>query len=921
MRCFLLRYGVPAFGAALFPFLIAAQALTYEWAGAFLGVGNTYVTAQVVDAEGNIYLQGSAVGNMDLDPGAATVPFSVAGTDMFLVKLNAEGEFQWGHGLTGPGADYGSALQLLANGDLLQVFQFEGTMDLDHGAGAQLETSAGQHDIGVRRISPAGDLIWAKRIGGIGREEPEAVCETPEGELVLVGAFTSVTVLDPAGVQGVHDAGGPGGLTLNMFMVKLDATGNYIWSVTAGGEQHDRYSSVANLPNGNLLVKGTVEYAPADVDPGPGVHTIDPGDGRHSVLLEFNGGGSVVNVREISSTDQADIHEMLVDPLGQVFVLGQFDVDINFGPGTPTLTGSLDGYMAKYGADGSFLWARSFSAGSINTIALTFNQQGEMLFGGWFTSNFDADPGPGSALQVAAGSTDAFLVKVDADGNYRWAHTFGSTGTDQVRAIHVGADGALTVAGAFSGTVDMDPSPATNQLVAQEGMDGYVIRLLEAPCAGLLYQVDTLEPVQCEQLGSIAGTIVGGLAPYTVEWNTTPPQSGTSMTFAAPGTATVEVADGTGCIHTRTLILPGTTYQSFDLTPVLVFTPIRVVNPSHMWVAVVNAGCTPLDAVLQVVLPPQTTFTGAVPPPATVDGDTLTWSLPQLDATIPPLTVQIDFFVEQGTPVNEYICFDAVLLPVVGDEVPANNTQTYCAHVLNSYDPNDKQVIPAGLCDEGFVPMDQVLRYAVRFQNTGNAPALRVVVVDSLSPLLDPASLRLITNSHPMVAEWMPGNVLRFVFDDINLPDSSSNELESHGHVVFELSPVAGHQPGDEVTNNVGIYFDYNDPVITNSVRNTYTATLPTDCDVVGVVENPATATVQIYPNPVIDYARILFSAPLPSDSHVELIDVNGRVLRSWNGNGTREMILTRYGIAAGLYSLRVVAQDGSLFTARLLMD
>ena len=172
-----------------------------------------------------------------------------------------------------------------------------------------------------------------------------------------------------------------------------------------------------------------------------------------------------------------------------------------------------------------------------------------------------------------------------------------------------------------------------------------------------------------------------------------------------------------------------------------------------------------------------------------------------------------------------------------------------CNTVRISYDPNDRQVVPVGRCDEGFVPIDQVMRYTVRFQNTGNASAMRVVVVDSLSPLLDPVSLRLISNSHPMVAEWMPGHVLRFVFDGIDLPDSTSNEPESHGHVVFELSPVATQQEGDEVTNAVGIFFDYNDPIITNTMHHTFTADVPIDCFSVGITEQGSTG-ILVFPNP-----------------------------------------------------------------------
>lgn len=847
----LLRHGLLALCAVLFPLLSAAQALTYDWAGGFIGAGNQYVTNQVVDADGSIYIQGTAAGAMDLDPGPAVVPFNTVGTDIFLVKLNADGVFQWGYGQSGSGTEYSDVLEQLANGDLLQVFRFNGTMDMDPGAGVQMETSAGEYDMGVRRISPTGDLIWAKRIGGIGTEEPKSLCETAEGDLVLVGGFTNHTVLDPAGVLGMHAEPGASGMTQDMFMVKLDATGNYLWSVSAGGLQHDCYTRVANLPNGNLLVSGLVEYAPADVDPGPGVYTVDPGDGKHGVLLEFDGSGAVVNIREISSSDRTEITNILVDPTGQVFVLGEFQGDVSFGAGTPTLTGSYHAFLAKYGADGSFLWAKPFAATSHRSGAMSFDPQGNVLCGGWYTGTFDADPGPGIAPLVSAGGMDAFLLKVDADGNYRWAYSFGSTSGDQVRGIHVDADGALTLTGTFTGTVDMDPGPAVHEMVGQDGMEGCVMRYHEAPCAGLLYQVDAYTPVLCDQVGSIAGTVIGGVAPYTVEWNTIPPQNDPYFEFTSPGMVTVQVSDATGCSQSRTLILQGATYQAFDLLPALTLSAIRPLDPAHLWVDVVNGGCFATDTELRVVLPAHTTYTGAVPPPSTMEGDTLIWYLPQLEAAIPPLSVRVDFFAEMDTPADELLCFYAQVLPQVGDVAPANNTHTTCAYLQFSLDPNDKHVDPIGLCGAGYVPMDQVLRYTVRFQNTGNAPALRVAVMDSLSPLLDPASLRVIANSHPMVAEWMPGHVLRFVFDNIDLPDSTSNEPESHGHVVFELAPVAAIQSGDEVTNNVGIYFDYNEPVITNTVHNTYTADMPTACsEEVGVAELAHFPNIRLYPDP-----------------------------------------------------------------------
>jgi hypothetical protein len=159
----------------------------------------------------------------------------------------------------------------------------------------------------------------------------------------------------------------------------------------------------------------------------------------------------------------------------------------------------------------------------------------------------------------------------------------------------------------------------------------------------------------------------------------------------------------------------------------------------------------------------------------------------------------------------------------------------FCAFIIsNFYSPcvfgqNDKQVYPQGICIDKFTKRsDLPLTYTIRFQNTGTAPALRINIVDSLSSLLNRRSLRVVGTSHAMVVDTTANNnVINFVFDNINLPDSASSPALSQGYVIFELSEIVAHTDTSRITNKSYIYFDTNAPIITNSVRNTIINALP----------------------------------------------------------------------------------------------
>ena len=144
-----------------------------------------------------------------------------------------------------------------------------------------------------------------------------------------------------------------------------------------------------------------------------------------------------------------------------------------------------------------------------------------------------------------------------------------------------------------------------------------------------------------------------------------------------------------------------------------------------------------------------------------------------------------------------------------------------CQENIGSFDPNDKTGYPKGFCQAHYIRSGQDIEYKIRFQNTGTDTAFNIVVTDTLSNFLSPASVRPGTSSHPYEFELLGEGVVKFSFPSIMLPDSNINEPGSHGFVKFTVSQQPNVAMGSVIENYAGIYFDFNEPVYTNIYKHT----------------------------------------------------------------------------------------------------
>ncbi|MBK7937879.1 MAG: hypothetical protein IPJ82_12655 [Lewinellaceae bacterium] len=180
-----------------------------------------------------------------------------------------------------------------------------------------------------------------------------------------------------------------------------------------------------------------------------------------------------------------------------------------------------------------------------------------------------------------------------------------------------------------------------------------------------------------------------------------------------------------------------------------------------------------------------------------------------------------------------------------------------CKDITGSFDPNDKQGFPLGYGTEHLVEPNTDIEYLIRFQNTGTAAAHKVVIRDTLSALLDPASIRMGPVSHPYTWSLEGQGFLTVTFADINLPDSNANELASHGFVSFNISQKPGLPDLTVIRNEASIYFDFNAAVLTNETVHRIGRDF---IEIVPVLEPEAPVwAVHIAPNPVAETAVLTF--------------------------------------------------------------
>ncbi|MEO6037601.1 MAG: T9SS type A sorting domain-containing protein, partial [Saprospiraceae bacterium] len=268
-------------------------------------------------------------------------------------------------------------------------------------------------------------------------------------------------------------------------------------------------------------------------------------------------------------------------------------------------------------------------------------------------------------------------------------------------------------------------------------------------------------------------------------------------------------------------------------------------------------------------------------------------------------TYNFDMQVPANAPLGELLHFSMDILPLAGDIFPGDNHVEWTQTVVGSYDPNDKQVSPGENEWGGSIyEKDSVLRYTIRFQNTGSHPATTVEIRDTLDEDLDVGSIITGATSHPFKMLFEGKNGLIFRFENINLPDSLFSQAASQGFVTFTIQRKPNLPIGTVIPNRAGIYFDFNAPVPTNWVESVLRPPAGTG------PEPLRQFNIALFPNPNTGCFKIELPAAAPPGMSLRIIDLAGRlVVEKQTEIGSAYQVVNAESLLPGLYFLEVLSK------------
>ena len=437
-----------AFHLFLTNFACAQQTELLEWAKALGGSVVGYSIA--VDASGNVFTTGFFTGTVDFDPGATTFNLTpVSSRDIFVSKLDASGNFVWARAMGGTGAaGTGFSIATDASGNVFTTGEFVGTFDFDPSAATftLTSTSPGSVDVFVSKLDPAGNFVWARAMGGSNPDRGESIATDASGNVFTTGYFSGPAAADFDPGPATFNLTSAG--SVDIFVSKLDAAGNFVWAKALRGPSLEVGNSIATDASGNVFTTGYFRGT-TDFDPGAATFNLIPAGSEDIFISKLDASGNFVWARAMGGTGSDVGRSIATDPSGNVLTTGLFNLTADFDPGAATFTLTASAglqriFVSKLDASGNFVWAGALGGANGDTgESIATDASGNVFTTGTFIGATDFDPGASIfTLSSTAGSSDIFISKLDASGNFVWAGAMGgSSGGDVGESITTDVSG------------------------------------------------------------------------------------------------------------------------------------------------------------------------------------------------------------------------------------------------------------------------------------------------------------------------------------------------------------------------------------------------------------------------------------------------------------------------------------------------
>ncbi|MBK7965373.1 MAG: T9SS type A sorting domain-containing protein [Bacteroidetes bacterium] len=493
---------------------------------------------------------------------------------------------------------------------------------------------------------------------------------------------------------------------------------------------------------------------------------------------------------------------------------------------------------------------------------------------------------PGDKTENSDGfRTDFWIVKTDSLGTIQWQNTILGGDQDFLSSIYPAKDGASLIGGYSSSNISGDK---TENCIG--AYDYWIIKLTdkfnlisgklfadlnsngiqdngESPLVSRkITEQNTSRFTFSDQNGNYNLAVIDSgnytVAPQSFSWYSSSP-----VTQAATFTG-IHQTDS----HNDFAFQPQGSFEDvcIKITPLGNF---RSGFTASYEISYGNYGSTTVAPTIYFYPYSNVTFHSASIIPSQIFPDSVVWNFPAL-SPFQTGSIIVTVNVNLGLPIGTLINSSAHIEPYLTDDNPSCNNSNWEVYTTGSFDPNDILVNRSDFTTTE-LSASPWLEYIIRFQNTGNDTAFTVKILNPIDTnKLNISTIEFVNASHPVNLNWINyQRNMEFKFENILLVDSNTNEPLSHGFVRYRIQPKTNLNVGDTIPNFAAIYFDFNEPVITNTAKTIIV--LPTGL----ASATPARGKLHVFPNPTENTLNISGIHLENGKAQLRLTDIYGKLI------------------------------------------
>ncbi|WZI66564.1 MAG: SBBP repeat-containing protein [Gloeotrichia echinulata IR180] len=440
---------------------ISTSGSNVVWAQKFGGTFGEDANAITVDSSGNTYVTGNFSGSATFGNTSLT---GAGLNNAFITKLDSSGKFLWAQKF---GSGIGSDITVDASGNTYVTGFFNNTATFGN---TTLTSASGSNDAFITKLDSTGNILWAQKLGGTSDDKGNGITVDALGNTYITGNFSGTATFGSTTLTAVSQYAIS---TADGFITKLDNSGNVLWAKKWGGTASDNGYDIAADASGNTYVTGTFSGTTTF---GNTTLTSDGSAFGNPFITKLDSSGNFLWAQKFNIGTSYTGSDIIVDSLGNSYITGSFYGIATFGNTTltsPGSTGSSDTFITKLDSSGKFLWAKNLGGTSDDFgNDITVDSSGNIYVTGRFS-------GTGTfgniTLTADSISSDAFVVKLDNNGNVLSAKKFGGSSYDSGNGIAIDGAGNTYVTGSFNSTATF----GNTSLTSVGTSDGFVVKLAE----------------------------------------------------------------------------------------------------------------------------------------------------------------------------------------------------------------------------------------------------------------------------------------------------------------------------------------------------------------------------------------------------------------------------------------------------------